>query len=215
MKISKRLLTIASMVRKHSHVIDVGADHGLLEKYLLDNNVVDSILAVENKKGPFEILRNSLINYDAKVSLSDGLDEMTSDIDTIVIAGMGGNLIVDILTKDVSKLNGVQQIIVDAHRDANLVRRTIINLGFRIEKEQIVFENNKYYFIISFTKGDAIYKEVEIEFGYEIKNDPLFQEFKSKEIERLKKNLIFKGDSKKSNDELIRIKKRLERLESL
>lgn len=216
MKISKRLVTIANMVHKGAHVVDVGADHGLLEKYLLDNNIAQSVLAVENKPGPFEILSNNLQGYDVKLSLSDGLDELTPDVDTIVIAGMGGNLIVNILTKDVSKLTGIKQIIVDAHKDAELVRRTINGLGYRIEKENIVVENNIYYFIISFVKGEESYKDIEYEFGYKTNSNPLFQEFKAKEVKRLKRNIALKGDASTINEfDIEKSKKRLERLESL
>lgn len=215
-KISERLKTIGDFVHEHAHVIDVGADHGLLEKYLIDNKKVDSILAVENKEGPYNILVNNLKGYDVQISLSDGLDEMSDDINTIVIAGMGGNLIMDILTKDVQKLNQIEQIVVDAHRDAELVRRSVTKLGYRIEKEQIVLENGIYYFIISFVKGYTKYKDIEYEFGVNISNDPLFNQFKTQELNRLGKTLIFQRKAKIVKPEGIRnLQSKIERLETL
>lgn len=196
MNISDRLLAIANMIHPNANVIDVGADHGYLEKYLLESGKVQSIFAVENKKGPFKTLKDNLKGYDVQLSLSDGLDEMPSYVDTIVLAGMGGNLIVDILSKDPNKLTNIKQIVVDAHRDAELVRRKITALGYRIEKEKIVYENKIYYFIISFVKGMSAYKDIELEWGYNVNNDPLFSEFKAKELQRLSINLIHQKKAK-------------------
>lgn len=216
MKISDRLLTIASFVHLGANVIDVGADHGLLEKYLLDNKKVNSILAVENKPGPFKILANNLKGYNVVLSLSDGLEAMNETIDTIVIAGMGGNLIMDILLKDVQKLNGVKQIVVDAHRDAELVRREIHELGYRIEKEKIVIEKGIYYFIISFVKGEFIYKDIELEWGVDANKDPLFQQFKAQELKRLTTNLCAQKQAKVTKiDNINSIQSKIERLKTL
>lgn len=216
MNISERLLAIANLIHPHANVIDVGADHGLLEKYLIDSGKVNSIFAVENKKGPFEILRKNLKDYDVNVSLSDGLDEMPPETNVIVLAGMGGNLIVDILKKDPNKLNAIEQIVVDAHKDAELVRREVIKLGYRIEKEKIVVENKIYYFIISFVKGKSSYKDIELEWGYNVNSDPLFSEFKAKELARLASNLFHQKQAKKSKPDIIsKIQSKIDRLETL
>ncbi len=190
MKISNRLKVIASFIKDNSNVIDVGADHGLLEIYLLEQNKANSLFAVENKIGPFTILKNNLKDYKVDLSLSDGISEMPEHVDTIVIAGMGGILISDILKAHKEKLTNVKQIVVDAHRDNRLVRETITNLGYYIEKEQIVFENNKYYFVISFLKGHKKYSEDELEWGYKTNKDPLFEDYKEHELNTLSLNLV-------------------------
>lgn len=216
MKISNRLVTIASFIKEGANVIDVGADHGLLEKYLLDHHMVNSILAIENKVGPFEILKNSLNGYNVKLSLSDGIEKIDDSIDTVVIAGLGGNLIVDILNAHDDKLYNVKQIVVDAHRDVELVRREITKLGYYIEKEKIVYENNIYYFIISFLKGNKPLKDIEYEWGYKITEDPLFKSFKEDTLKRLTINLIAFKSSEKSSLEGIKAKEnQIRRLESL
>lgn len=216
MKISNRLVTIASFIKEGANVIDVGADHGLLEKYLLDHHMVNSILAIENKVGPFEILKNSLDGYNVKLSLSDGIEKIDDSIDTVVIAGMGGNLIIDILNAHDDKLNNVKQIVVDAHRDVELVRREITKLGYYIEKEKIIYENNIYYFIISFLKGNKPLKDIEYEWGYKITEDLLFKSFKEDTLKRLTINLIAFKSSEKSSLEGIKAKEnQIRRLESL
>ena len=216
MKISNRLKVIASFIKDNSNVIDVGADHGLLEIYLIEQNKVNSLFAVENKVGPYTILKNNLKDYKVDLSLSDGISEMPKHVDTIVIAGMGGILISDILKAHKEKLTDVKQIVVDAHRDNRLVRENITKLGYYIEKEQIVFENNKYYFVISFLKGHKDYSEDELEWGYNVKQDPLFEDYKKHELETMSLNLVKYRSSEKSTKVGIEIKEaKIRRLTNL
>lgn len=216
MKISDRLIKIASFIKKEANIADIGADHGLLDIYLIENNEPKSIFAVENKVGPFKRLKDNLKDYNVTLSLSDGIEDVPDYIDTLIIAGMGGNLIVDILKKDVDKLKNIKQIVVDAHKDIELVRRKIVQLGFRIEKESIVFENSIYYFVISFIRGHSTYDDLTYEWGYQIKEDPLFPSYKQFEIDReeqnLKSYLTSKDPSQKEIDKRLN---KIRRLESL
>lgn len=216
MKLSDRLLTIASFVKENSNVADVGADHGLLEIYLLEHKKVNSLLAIENKIGPFTTLKNNLKDYDARLSLSDGIEDIDEKIDTLVIAGMGGILISNILTSHREKLTNIKQIVIDAHRDNELVRKTICELGFYIEKEKIVYENNTYYFVISFLKGHKDYSQSEYEWGYKINEDPLFKEFKEDELKTLSLNLLRYRSSEKATKSGIKEKEdKIRRLTNL
>ena len=216
MKISDRLKAVASLTKENANVADVGADHGLLEIYLINEGKTNSILAIENKNGPFSILKNNLEDYDVKLSLSDGISEIDETVDTIVLAGMGGILISDILNSHKEKLANIKQIVVDAHRDIQLVRENICKLGFYIEKEKIVYEKGTYYFVISFLKGHHDYSLSEYEWGYKIKDDPLFEEYRREELDKLAKNLIKYRTSSKSSLEGIKQKEaQIRRLEEL
>ena len=213
MKISDRLKAVASFIKENANVADVGADHGLLEIYLINEGRINSILAIENKSGPFSILKNNLKDYDVKLSLSDGISKIDETVDTIVLAGMGGILINSILNSHKEKLANIKQIVVDAHRDIKLVRENISKLGFYIEKEKIVYEKGTYYFVISFLKGHQDYSLSEYEWGYKIKNDSLFEKYRKEELDKLTKNLIKYRSSKKSTP--IGVKHREEQIRRL
>lgn len=216
MRISQRLVTIGLFIHENSNVFDVGADHGLLEKYLIENHKVNSIVAVENKRGPYSILKNNLKNYDVQCILSDGINDLDEKTDTLVIAGMGGLLIERILKSHIDKLKSIKQIVVDAHRDQEIVRRTIVSLGFKIEKEQLLKESNIYYNIISFVKGNAEYSLNEYEFGLNIKNDPLFKDYKTEMLVKMNLNLNQMKKSKNPSLESITyLEERIKRLETL
>ncbi len=210
MKLSKRLETILDMC-PHGVAADVGSDHGKLIMSLFLEGKISHGYAIENKKGPFERLvkaleEEKLIN-DIIPLFSDGISDIPKSVDILIIAGMGGNTIVDILKKDVSKLKYVQTIIIDAHTCIPLVRKEISDLGFVIADEKIINEDNIYYEIIKFIRSDvAFYNDSDIEFGPILKSQkPLaFREkyerrlleidmlLKSKELPKSKINALLK-----------------------
>lgn len=205
MKLSQRLLTISSFIKEGSVVADIGADHGLLSIYLIENKIAQKVFAVENKTGPFSILEKSTKSYPhITTSLSDGISQIPEDVDTVVIAGMGGILISDILKKNKDKLNNVKYIILDAHRDLELVRQTLLELGYKFEKEVLVKEGN-YYHVMSLTKGHGEISKTDLEFGYHINNDPLFNVYQSHLLNQLERNYK-SSNSKELNQKIERLK---------
>ena len=168
-KLSKRLKIIFDMVPK-SVVADIGSDHGKLMIALVEADIVKKGYAVENKEGPFERLRSNLIRYHVNDKItplfSDGIKDITRDVETIVIAGMGGTNIVNILKAHPEKLVRVQTIIIDAHTAVPLARKEICQMGYAIANEQIVKEDDIFYEIIKFIKADkAIISDEDLEFG--------------------------------------------------
>ena len=168
-KLSKRLKIIHDMIPV-SVVADIGSDHGKLMIALVQSGKVSKGFAVENKEGPFERLRSNLIRYHVndKVTplFSDGIKDITRDVSTIVIAGMGGQTIVKILREHPEKLKSVQTIIIDAHTAVPLARREICQMGYAIADEQIVKEDDIFYEIIKFIKADtAAITDEDLEFG--------------------------------------------------
>ena len=101
MKLSKRLQTVASFVPDNSKIIDVGCDHALLDIYLMENLKNIQILATDINENPLQIAKNNLekYNFQDKITLKqmNGIENIPKTIDTIIIAGMGGILITDIV----------------------------------------------------------------------------------------------------------------------
>ena len=217
MQIPKRLQVIGNLIPEGAYIADIGADHGLLEQYIALNFENYHILAVENKVGPLTALHSAvscLKNVD--ISHSDGLNQVTSEYDTIVLAGMGGDTIIEILSKNKKKLDNVKRIIVDAHSFIPKVREAITGFGFNIECEKIVFENNHYYIIISFLRNEIKqnYTSEQIEYGYNLYLDPLYEDYKKRTISKLltiKKNLSKSG---KNNEKIKLIDEEIRRFES-
>lgn len=167
--ISNRLKLIASFVPVDSNVADIGSDHGYLLIYLKDNFFSGKLLGVENKKGPFNSLKSNISNkkYDKSIaiSFSDGLDDVDLIYDTVVLAGMGADNIQKILSKNFEKLHGIKTIIVDSHTKNDQLRIFLVKLGYKIDKEDILFEDNIYYEIMRFVKGNSDYNYLDFYFG--------------------------------------------------
>ncbi len=185
----------------HSVVADVGSDHGKLMIELFNSGKISKGYAIENKKGPYNRLVKALEDegiIDSVIPMfSDGVSELPSSVTTVVIAGMGGKLIVDILKKNLRKLHTVDTLIIDAHSNIPYLRKEISNIGYTISDEKIIKEDNVFYEIIKFNKSSiAFYSDDDIEFG------PILRKQKSSLFKEKYQNRINKIDSLISENKL-------------
>ena len=183
--ISNRLKTIAEIVlsKESQKIIDVGCDHALLDIYLLQNNSNLKLVASDNKEQPLENAKKNITKYSflnkIEVCLKDGIENIGKDIDTVVISGMGEETIVDILEKDKKELSHVNRLIISSNNKYYDLRRKVTSLGYKITNEEIVFEDDKYYVIIEFVKGDNDYSDKELFMGPVLLNnkDEIFYKY--------------------------------------
>lgn len=204
--LSKRLKTAADFVLKQEvkKVIDVGCDHALLDIYLLQRNSNIKIIASDNKKAPLENARKNIEKYSflnkIELCLKDGINNIDEDVDTIVISGMGAETILEILEKGESELSHVNRLIISSNNKYELLRKKIIKFNYFINDEIIVFEDNKYYIVMEFVKGNKKYTKKELYFGPILlaKKDKLFNNYFNERKKELK-NIIEKipDDNKK------------------
>ncbi len=168
-KLSKRLEAILQMVPK-GIAADIGADHGKLMIALFERGIITHGYAVENKIGPYNRLVKALTDAnlidDVIPLLSDGIKDLPPQVGTVIIAGMGGELIIDILKKYPAKTKQIQTLIVDAHNAVPKLREEVSKMGFAIAEEKIVEEDGVYYEIIKFIRAEmAFYGDKDLEFG--------------------------------------------------
>ncbi len=153
-KLSKRLKAVADYIDNGARLADIGSDHAYLPTYLMQKLVIDFAVAGEVVKGPFEIAKNHVAEADLSdrivVRLANGLGaiENTDKIDTIVIAGMGGILISEILEAGKEKLSPVKRLILQPNNHEESLRQWLVNHQFVIKKEEILLEAGKFYEII-------------------------------------------------------------------
>jgi len=216
MFLSKRLAKIENMVPRNSIVADVGSDHGKLIISLFQNGIIDKGYAIENKQGPYDRLVKALeenkVIENVIPLFSDGISDLPNCVDTVVLAGMGGTTIVDILKAHTEKLEHVKTIIVDGHTAIPFLRSEISKLGYIIADEDIIEEDEVYYEIIKFIKGDiAFYGDKDIEFGPILRNQKS-QTFKEKYEHRINEidNLLSRNNLPESRTvELSKEKERI------
>ena len=93
-----------------------------------------------------------------KICQSDGLKNIDLDFDTVIIAGMGGNLIKDIINDSKDKLEN-KKIILEPNNDQALVREYLMNNDFMIIDEYAIYDMNKYYEVIVCKSGSSHYTD--------------------------------------------------------
>ncbi len=170
-KLSKRLTTVASFVLKEEKVtlIDVGCDHALLDIYLLQNNDKLKIVASDNKEAPLENAKKNIIKYSflnkIEICLKDGIKNIDENIDTVVIAGMGAETIISILEEGHNELKNIKRLIISSNNKYGLIRKEINKMGYAINDEKIVYEDNKFYVVMEFVKKRQKYSKKELYFG--------------------------------------------------
>lgn len=158
MNISKRLLSVASLISDGYSVADIGTDHGYIPIYQVLNKKSPYALAMDVNEGPLSRASENVSKYqvvDKVVTrLSDGLDRLEpGETDCIVIAGMGGLLINKILAAGIDKAHAAKEMVLSPHSDVNLVRDFLAANNFKIIDELITYDEGKYYFVLKVTNG--------------------------------------------------------------
>lgn len=205
-KLSKRLETVAQMVVNSNTAADIGADHGYLICELIQKGIIKKGFAVENKKGPYTHLYDTIKSccLEDKVIpyLGDGILPLTSNVDTLVLAGMGSDNIVKILTSRPSYVMHVPYIVCDSHTNLYALRLKMQQLGYVIDDEQIVYEANIFYEIIRFKKGSSNLDELSLKYGpilMKQKSDTFKQKYHNR-ITRINELLALKLDDTRKNE---------------
>ena len=127
MILSKRLLTIASFVPPGGRVADVGTDHGYIPIYLVKNELAVSAIAMDVRSGPLSRAAEHVAEYGLsdriELRLSDGLDALgAGEADTVVISGLGGPLMMDILERGRQTAETVNCFVLSPQSDIPGVR---------------------------------------------------------------------------------------------
>ena len=148
--ISKRLLCCASMVQSGSRVADIGTDHGYLGIYLLQSGAARHVIACDLRKDPLENARRNAklfgVDGEMELRLSDGLEKILPDeVDTVVMAGMGGDLIQKILSQCPWRKREGLQFILQPQSAGNVLRRWLCEDGFEIQREEPVQDGHFLY----------------------------------------------------------------------
>lgn len=159
MQLSKRLQAVARLVTPGSRLADVGTDHGYVPIWLFEQGKILSAIAMDLRKGPLERAREHIqmhgLDAHIETRLSDGLDKLLpGEADSIVIAGMGGMLVVKILSQGQKVLSSVKELILQPQSDLDAVREYLHRTGFVIVKEDMIFEDGKYYPMMKAVHGE-------------------------------------------------------------
>lgn len=176
MKLSERLLKITELINDCSVLADIGTDHGYVPIYCVKCGLCKRAIACDINSGPLAAAKENINLYGLTESIltriSDGLEALAADeADTIVISGMGGFLIRDILSAGADRITDRTRLILQPMVAAAELRQFLCRNGYRIITEKLAREEDKFYNIILAQKGSGMCSEKEILIGKNISDD--------------------------------------------
>lgn len=218
----KRLTDIINLIEHGKSVIDVGTDHGLVPLYLAKNDISTDILATDISASSLKKLEDQLdddLRKTIKTKITDGFKGIEKkDNQVAIIAGMGGNTIIDIINQSLDFTKNLDYLILASNIASERLRVYLNDNNFEIKRDFLSFENGKYYDILKVSYGNNKNLSLaEIYYGFENierKSELLKEKLKID----YKKNLIFREaiiNNSKNNDGLAKINQRLKAIEEV
>lgn len=192
MDLSVRLLAVAAMVAPCGSLADIGTDHGFLPIALVEDGVVQKAFACDVRPGPLSRadahVRRAGLSDRIVTVLSDGLEALPETVDTVVMAGMGGALMAELLRSEKGNAplvrNRAGRLVLQPQSEPELVRKALAELGFTIEKEDMVLDRGKYYLIISAMPGEADAENLRFGSYLASVRHPVFRKYLEKELQK-------------------------------
>lgn len=192
-QISKRLQEVARLVTKEKAVADVGCDHAYTSIYLVQQGIASKVIALDVNRGPLERAKINIEKYSMQqqiqTRLSDGIKELKpGEVHTLLIAGMGGPLMQQILMGHPEVLEQVDELVLQPQSEVREVRVFLEHIGFEIQREEMLVDEGKYYVMMKAKRveiSQALEREVFYRYGkYLLENRNLcLYQFLQRELE--------------------------------
>ncbi len=187
-----RLDLLVSLIDPCTLAVDIGTDHGYLALKLLQKGITQRVIATDLRPLPLKQAQKTFAQANVfdgiSFVVSDGLLAINDQPDTAILAGMGGDLIIKIITQSLDRFQRMQQIVVQPNSHIEKVRQFAFSHGFMITQERITFEGF-YYIALSLTPSNRpIFVNEKLAYLGELLtiDDPIYFEYLQFETNRLK-----------------------------
>jgi tRNA (adenine22-N1)-methyltransferase len=141
---------VAGLVQPCKSIADIGCDHGYIAMELVRSKTCRHVIAMDINSGPLDRAKQNIVAYNMqdyiKTRLSDGVSALQmGEAEGIICAGMGGRLILSILEQGKELIGNMKQVILQPQSELAEVRNYLRKKGYLIDKEDLVYEDGKYY----------------------------------------------------------------------
>ena len=146
MKISDRIKAICGAVTSGETIADIGTDHAYVPLILYKNNVSPHVIMCDISAGSLSKAKKSFTDAEidmpeSSFRVGDGIDVIEKgEVDVLIIAGLGGVTIVDILSNDIDKLQSFKKLILQPRNNSGPLRSFLYRYGFDITDNKLVKE---------------------------------------------------------------------------
>ncbi len=215
LQLQPRLQMLADMVTDGARLADIGTDHGYLPVWLLQRGRIRTAIASDIGAEPLYHAKRTAQEQGVDgvdFRLCDGLQGVGADeVDTVVIAGMGGETISHILQKAPWTADGAHTLLLQPMTKVEQLRLWLSQNGYRFVNERLVWDKDFLYPIMQVTGGtQAVLEESEQYSGVLLEDDPLYSDYLQHQIHRLQRAIDGRS---RSNSETNRAESR--RLETI
>ena len=192
-KISNRLMTAAALVTQGYTLADVGTDHGYIPIYLLQQKKIPAAIAMDINEGPLERAKKHIALYGLQAyiqtRLSDGVAALKpGEVEAVLIAGMGGETIIAILSAAPWTRNGHMLLLQPMTKAADL-RHWLAGNGYTFTAECLVEDKGRVYPILTVTGGaHRSLTEAEALCGILLEGDPLYGAYLAEHAAKLRRS---------------------------
>ncbi len=143
----------ASMVRSGAALADIGTDHAYLPIWLAKQSRISRAIAADVRVGPLQKAQSNINRYHVQdivsARLSDGLNAIfPTEADDIVIAGMGGEMILKIIDEAPWLKNEQKHLILQPMTSVEQLRVFLAGQGFKLLEERAVEEDARVYSVL-------------------------------------------------------------------
>lgn len=223
MQLSQRLSSVASMVTAGNCLADVGTDHGYVPIYLYERKIIPHAIAMDVNRGPLERAKlhiaESGMSEAIETRLSDGLAALRAgEADTVLIAGMGGPLMIRILSSFPEVTASLKELVLQPQSEIESVRVWLYEQGYEIVEEHMVFEEGKYYPMFRAVKNPDAKRLSKLEYRFGrlevLKELPVLRDYLTREIKN-KREIIHKLEAESTSKAFGRIQEIKEELMDL
>lgn len=231
--LSERLKSLTDMVTVGKRVVDVGCDHGFVSIYLVQHGISPGVLAMDVRKGPLSRAQEHIAEYEMEdyieTRLSDGLYEYRAgEAQSLVCAGMGGRLMMKILTESEEKAKTLDELILQPQSELPAFRRFLKAEGYQTLDENILCEEGKFYFLFKVrfernalqhhTDDAEEYKELYEKYGKLLlqKRHPVLRQYLEYRLETEKQieNSLLGGQGERAQARLEEVRQEMRSLEA-
>ena len=212
MELKGRLKLIAEMAGKCDTVCDIGTDHAYIPIYLVENKFCKRAVAADVREGPVLIAKENVAQYGLEafidVRLGYGLDPVDDgEEDVFVIAGMGGMLVRDIISRGMDRAVKASKLVLQPMNAPEVIRGWLYGNGFEIVDEALQAEGRKLYCVMCarWTGAERELDEVYNYIGIKLieKKDPLIKRYVENWVKYLDKVIEGLGKSNYDNEQAI------------
>lgn len=166
-KLDTRLSAVSSLVPQCALAADIGADHGRLSCHLLGRDICQSMIvsdiSEDSLKKAIQLLQKHGLRERARFVVADGLLAVQEPVDAVIITGLGGQSIADMLAH--SAHLGQASLVLSAQTQTELLRTKLMRTGYAIAQELIVNADGRYYTAILAQRGQISYSARELYIG--------------------------------------------------